>query len=151
LKKGQRTHVVLSLGSRRFPIPALEGKNIRAARLEVLRAGLQVGEVSSCYLPAEEPELILKQSPPAGQAGAGSPRVNVLVALGERETAYVMPDLVGLSLGDAQKRASVAGLKLTSVTVAMQAQVPHGSVVRQTPPRGARIGAGATVELQVAE
>lgn len=151
VKVSQRAYVVVSRGPRKLPIPPLEGKSIRAARLELLRAGLQVGEVSSSYLPAEQPELIIKQSPPAGEMGAGSPRVNLLVALGERAAAYVMPDLVGLPLSEAQRRMNAAGLRLAGITLAARSDVPHGAVLQQTPPRGARVPAGAAVELQVAE
>lgn len=151
VKIGQRAHVLVSLGPRKLPIPVLEGKSIRAARLELLRAGLQVGEISSAYLPARDPEIILKQNPPPGRLGTGSPRVNLLVAMGTREEAYVMPDLVGLTLPDAQRRLSAAGLRASGITVAARGDVPSGTIVQQRPLRGARIAAGAAVELQVAE
>ena len=151
VKKNQRAHVVLSLGPRKLPIPPLEGKSLRAARLELLRAGLQIGTVSSCYLPDTEPEMIIQQSPPPGGMGAGSPRVNVLVSLAKPATAYAMPDLVGLPLSEAQKRISAAGLHIGGMTPVARTDIPQGAVAQQMPPRGARIVAGSAVELQVAE
>ena len=47
MKVSQQAHVVLSLGQRQLQIPLLEGNSLRASRIELLRAGLQVGEVSS--------------------------------------------------------------------------------------------------------
>ncbi len=47
VKIGQAAHVVISLGPRQATIPSLTDHSIRAARIEVLRGGLQLGEVSS--------------------------------------------------------------------------------------------------------
>src|SRR5881275_1870708 len=47
MKVSQQAHVVLSLGKRELQIPMLEGNSLRASRVELLRQGLQVGEVSA--------------------------------------------------------------------------------------------------------
>lgn len=151
VKVSQGVHVVLSLGPRKVPIPELEGKSLRAARVELLRAGLQVGEVSSCRLPAGEPETVVEQSPPPGERGAGSARVNLLVALAPGETSYVMPDFVGLSLLEAQQRIAAAGLRLGKINAVPGAGAPPSVVLEQKPAHGARVGAGAAVELEVRE
>ena len=51
MKVTQQAHVVLSLGGRQVNIPGLEGKSLRAARIELLGTGLQMGEISNIYLP----------------------------------------------------------------------------------------------------
>src|SRR5208282_2667485 len=53
MKVSQQAHVVLSLGQRQLQIPMLEGNSLRASRIELLRAGLQVGEVSGITMPDE--------------------------------------------------------------------------------------------------
>src|SRR4249920_2982215 len=53
MKESQQAHVVLSLGQRQLEIPLLEGNSLRASRIELLRAGLQVGEVSAVTMPDE--------------------------------------------------------------------------------------------------
>lgn len=151
VKVNQRTQVVLSLGAQKLPIPKVEGNTLRAARLALLRAGLQVGEISSTPLGWGEAETVVKQNPPPGEMGAGSPRVNMLVSLGPPEAAYLMPDLENMMLGEAQARISAGGLRLTKVTPVAAGEAPRGTVVRQTPPRGARVLAGTAVELEVRE
>src|SRR2546429_1284422 len=47
MKVSQQAHVVLSLGQRQLQTPMLEGNSLRASRVELLRQGLQVGEVSA--------------------------------------------------------------------------------------------------------
>ena len=53
MKVSQQAHVVLSLGQRQLEIPPLEGNTLRVSRIQLLRAGLQVGEVSNVVLPDE--------------------------------------------------------------------------------------------------
>src|SRR5207245_5770611 len=92
MKVSQQAHVVLSLGQRQLQIPSLEGNSLRVSRIELLRAGLQVGEVSTLTLPDVTADTVLIQSPKPG-AGAASPRVDVLVSQGSREEADGMPHL----------------------------------------------------------
>jgi beta-lactam-binding protein with PASTA domain len=148
MKVSQQAHVVLSLGQRQLQIPLLEGNSLRASRIELLRAGLQVGEVTGITTPDEPADTVMLQTPRPG-AGAATPRVDVLVSTGARESAYVMPHLVGLSEADAQHRLDVAGLR-RKVNYVSAAQWPHGAVVDQAPLAGQRIPSTITIELTVA-
>jgi beta-lactam-binding protein with PASTA domain len=148
MKVSQQAHVVLSLGQRQLQIPLLEGNSLRVSRIELLRAGLQVGEVSSIATPDEPVDTVMLQTPRPG-AGAATPRVDVLVSAGTRDPAYVMPHLVGLNEADAQHRLDVAGLR-RKVNYVSAPQWPHGAVVDQTPLAGLRIPGSITIELTVA-
>jgi beta-lactam-binding protein with PASTA domain len=148
MKVSQQAHVVLSLGQRQLQIPLLEGNSLRASRIELLRAGLQVGEVSGITTPDEPADTVMIQTPRPG-AGAATPRVDVLVSSGPRDTAYVMPHLVGLNEVDAQHRLDVAGLR-RKVNYVSAPQWPHGAVIDQTPLSGQRIPGSITIELTVA-
>src|SRR6202007_1448831 len=103
MKVSQQAHVVLSLGQRQLQIPSLEGDSLRVSRIELLRAGLQVGEVSSVTMPEPVADTVVIQNPKPG-TGAATPRVDVLVSQGPLETAYVMPHLVGMNESEAQRR-----------------------------------------------
>src|SRR5271169_6594524 len=148
MKVSQQAHVVLSLGQRQLQIPLLEGNSLRASRIELLRAGLQVGEVSAVTMPDAPADTVVIQTPRPG-AGAATPRVDVLVSAGPRDTAYVMPHLVGLNEVDAQHRLDVAGLR-RKVNYVSAPQWPHGAVIDQTPLSGQRILGSITIELTVA-
>jgi beta-lactam-binding protein with PASTA domain len=148
MKVSQQAHVVLSLGQRQLQIPLLEGNSLRASRIELLRAGLQVGEVSGITLPDDPADTVIQQTPRPG-AGAATPRVDVLISAGPRDAAYVMPHLVALNEADAQRRLDVAGLR-RKVNYVSAPQWPHGAVIDQTPLAGQRIPAGITIELTVA-
>jgi beta-lactam-binding protein with PASTA domain len=148
MKVSQQAHVVLSLGQRQLQIPLLEGNSLRASRIELLRAGLQVGEVSSVTMPDPAADTVVIQNPRPG-TGAATPRVDVLVSQGPRETAYVMPHLVGMNEIEAQHRLDVAGLRRKANYVSAP-QWPHGAVIDQAPLAGTRIPTSSTIELTVA-
>ena len=149
MKISQQAHVVLSLGQRALEIPSLEGSSLRVSRIELLRGGLQVGEVSSLSLSDVPADTVVLQSPKPG-AGAATPRVDVLVSQGGREEAYVMPHLIGLNVANAVRKLEIVSIKRKLNTLSAP-EWPHGTVVDQTPTAGARIPLSSTAELTVAE
>jgi beta-lactam-binding protein with PASTA domain len=151
VKVGQYAHVVLSLGPQKVLIPPLEQRNLRSARIELLRTGMQVGEISSLYLPGWSPDTIVQQEPAPGTTDVSSPHVDLLVSLGPGPVAYVMPELVGLSLGEAEKKLSSAGLKVSKLTFSPVPGALHGAVIGQSPPRGTRVDPASSIDLQVAQ
>jgi len=148
MKVSQQAHVVLSLGQRELRIPALEGNTLRASRIELLRGGLQVGEVSTVALPDEAADTVVQQNPKPGK-GAATPRVDVLVSSGQKEMAYVMPYFVGSNEIEVQRRLDQAVVH-RKINYVSAPQWPHGTVIDQSPLGGARIGAGTEVELTIA-
>ena len=148
MKVSQQAHVVLSLGQRQLQIPLLEGNSLRASRVELLRQGLQVGEVSAISMPDQPADAIVLQNPKPG-AGAATPRVDVLISQGPKEMSYVMPHLVGLNEVDAQRRLDQAQMP-RKVNYVSAPQWPRGSVIDQTPLAGAKVPASATIDLPVA-
>lgn len=148
MKVSQQAHVVLSLGQKQLEIPSLEGHTLRASRIELLREGLQLGEVSSVAFPDELADKVLLQNPKHGKMAA-TPKVDVLISAGAREASYVMPYLLGLNETEAQRRIDVAGLR-RKVNYLSAPQWPHGTVIDQVPLGGMRIDATSAVELTVA-
>ena len=148
MKVSQQAHVVLSLGQRQLEIPELEGNTLRASRIQLLRAGLQVGEVSAVSLPDSAADTVLLQNPKTGR-GAATPREDLLVSGGPKEQAYVMPYFIGLNGMDVQHRLELANLHC-KINYMAAPQWPHGSVIDQSPLAGTRIEAATEVQLTIA-
>jgi beta-lactam-binding protein with PASTA domain len=148
MKVSQQAHVVLSLGQRQLEIPSLEGNTLRVSRIQLLRSGLQVGEVSNVVMSDEPSDTVVIQNPKPGK-GAGTPRVDFLVAGVPREISYVMPYLIGLNEMEVQRRMDQAHLR-TKVHYVDASQWPHGTVIDQAPLGGLRIGLSTDVDLTVA-
>ncbi|MGA9882735.1 MAG: PASTA domain-containing protein [Candidatus Acidiferrales bacterium] len=151
VKVGQHAHVVLSLGPQKVTVPELEEASVRSAQVLLLRDGLQAGEVSSLYLPNTDADTVLEQDPAPGSAGAINPHVNMLVTLGPRPKAYVMPALSGLPYAEAAAKLSAAGLKIAKVVPAASSGAGRDTVLDQAPARGRRVDSTTPIELQVAE
>jgi beta-lactam-binding protein with PASTA domain len=151
VKTGQNAHVVLSLGPQRMTIPPLQDRSLRAAEVELLRDGMQLGEVSSLWVPDGVADTVTEQDPAPGTTDLSGPHVSLLVSLGARPPAYVMPDLTGLPLAEAQSKLGSVGLRLSKLTPEPNTSSVAGTVVSQTPPRGERIDSHSTIELSVAE
>ena len=151
VKVGQSAHVIVSLGPQSATIPPLIDLTLRAARIELLRGGLQAGEVSSAYLGGAGNDVVLQQDPAPGTSNVTSPHVDMLVSLGQRPAAYVMPELIGQSLNEAESKLTGIVLKSPRLTLTPLPGGLHGTVLGQTPARGARLEASTQVELQIAE
>ncbi|HVC00057.1 MAG TPA: PASTA domain-containing protein [Candidatus Dormibacteraeota bacterium] len=139
VKVGQQAQVVLSLGQQEVTVPNLTDRSLPDARLQLLNAGLQLGEVSYIYSAGQPDGLILQQDPLPGENGLASPRVSVLVSLGPRPPAYVMPDLKGTSVSQARQLLEVASLQPPQIQQVAGAPIAGEVVTGQSPPVGSRV------------
>lgn len=151
VKTGQRAHVVVSSGPQRVSVPELEGKSVRAARVQLLQSGLQLGELTSYPTGDAAPDLVIRQYPPPMANNVIGPRVNLLVSAPQETEFFLMPDYVGMSVAEVPGKVSAARLRLSKVQFVPYPQAPKGTVIAQAPPRGSRITVGTNVELQVVE
>jgi beta-lactam-binding protein with PASTA domain len=162
VKEGQYAHVVVSLGALRITVPTVEGESLRTARIKLLQAGLQLGEVTAPFLERQNfgdldatPgkdfwELVMAQVPRAGTQ-ATSPRVDVLAPQAPRSAAFVMPFFIGLNEGDAQRALTEAGVHGIKITPVPAPQWPVGTVIEQFPAAGARLSVDGPVEIRIAQ
>lgn len=137
VKVGERAHVVVSLGPQRVMIPDLRSASLRTARIQLLRDGLQMGETSSAFLPGTISDTVVMQTPLAGTLDAASPRVSILLSLGEPPPAWVMPSVTGLTEQEATQRLAEDGLKnlkIVTVAVPVAGSVAATAGVAPTPP-----------------
>lgn len=164
VRRGTRVRVAVSLGPPKTEVPNLIGQSMRAAQINTQRRGLDIGEVSTITIPNAEEGQVIGQAPPPG-AVATSPKVNTLVAAGESQQFFLMPDLSGKQLAEIEPQIKQAGFELKVVTAksAETAATPpattaktgaskepqRGSIVRQTPAAGHRIAAKGTIILEV--
>jgi eukaryotic-like serine/threonine-protein kinase len=150
-KIGQLVHVVLSLGPQKATIPQLVDQSLRVARIELLETGMQVGEISSVFLPGAPDGTVLQQDPTSGTSDVMSSHVNLLVSVAPPPAAYVMPDLVDLPLNEAESKLNSAGLKVAKLVTLPAPGAPREVVVGQSPGRGQRVDVTTAISLQVAQ
>ncbi len=115
VRRGWQIRVTESLGGQHLDVPDVVGQSERPASIVLRRQQLELGTV--VHLPAPAPAgIILAQSPPPNSSGLTGPAVSLLVSDPEdaaERAAYVMPAIVGLSLGTASARLAPAGLRIS--------------------------------------
>lgn len=143
----QRTiRVWVSSGRRTTTVPGLVGQTERTARMRLDEDGLEVTVVSEFRSPDYPADAVVAQDPaPASRA----PRVSVLLNRGEQATAYVMPDLIGTSGERAAEMLRPRGFRVSIVGSQPYPGVPPGTVVRQQPIGGFRVGPADSISLEV--
>ena len=116
VRRGWQIRVTESLGQQQVPVPDVTGQDQHPAEFMLKRLQLELGQVA--HIPGPGPTgTILAQSPPPNSAGLDGPRVAVLVADDQNTPAsvgFVMPSIVGLTVGTANARLAPAGLHIAA-------------------------------------
>lgn len=116
VKPGRRIRLTLAEKEKMIPIPAVVGKSIRSARLEIEETGLQIDSVMSEY-DAEVPKDVIKwQYPKPGDFLRRGSGLTLIISKGKPPDFYQVPQLFGLSLEKARKLLIVARLKVGRIT-----------------------------------
>ena len=155
VRRGWKIRVAASLGTQHAAVPNLIGQSQHAAGINVSRRGLEIGTVAAIHLPGATPDTVLAQSPPPDAADVTSPKVNLLIAAADSGQRYVMPNFVGKPLADANIALIKGGFTLGKVRIVSgsegnAADMP-GVILRQSPPAGQRVAAGATISFDVSQ
>lgn len=157
VRSGWRVRVAESLGPQLIVIPSVLGQSPRAAEINIRRRGLVMEGIATVIFPGAPSDQVIAQSPPPNAKNVSSPKVGLLITVPESETAYVMPELSGMTLGAASVAIIDAGLQLGNVSTAkinlnspqLQPSRPEPVIVRQSIPAGQKILSGSTVSVDV--
>lgn len=150
VRSGWHVRVTESTGPQKVAIPDTNGMASREAAMSIRRSLLELGSISHLSAPGES-EVVLAQTPPPNAEGVDKPQVSLLLSSPEEAAAnaYVMPNLTGLSLHDAQKRVAQVGLRL--IAIGPSAPAPIASVAPVAPITAAQVaGQSAPVAVPVA-
>lgn len=112
----------------------------------VLKAGLELGQVSEVPTSSVAYGLVLEQSPVAGTMVAGGSAVDIAVAV-EPVPASV-PDLSGLDVAEAERLLGISGFVIRVVDV-FDEKAAAGTVLGQVPAAGAQWETGRPVAVAV--
>ena len=124
-------------------VPNLINMTEREARLEIISAGLTVGEVDRESSDTVEADRVISQDPNRDTYAPPDSPVNIVVSTGKPEVE--VPYLVGQSKQDARDALDELGLSVNMVEE--DSDEPVDQVVRTDPPAGEMVGADATVTV----
>jgi serine/threonine-protein kinase len=147
IKKDRDVKIVLSRGSRIILIPNLNALSMQQARMVLEENGLSQGQITRTYHPAIEKGHIIAQIPTSGSMLNRGSAVDLLVSLGERPRAFIMPDLSGLSLDKAVFLAEETNLVVGEITSRFEKNKPYNLILEQNPLAGHRVLDGTAVHM----
>jgi serine/threonine-protein kinase len=143
----QRTvRVWISSGPKRTTVPPLVGQSERAAQTRLQQDGVAVSSVSE-FRSADYPADVVVAQDPAATSHA--PEVSILLNRGELAATYVMPDVIGVDGERAAEALRREGFRVSIVGTQPYPGVPPGTVVRQQPAGGFRVGGSDAISLEV--
>jgi serine/threonine-protein kinase len=150
IKRGRSVELILSKGTKLVNVPQLTGlTSARQAKLLLEQNGLSEG-IEADVEDESPKDTVLAQAPEAGVEVARGAAVSLLISLGPRKQAWVMPDLEGLDLGAVRTKVRKMGLVLRHVTEKEVPGVSPGSVASQSLEAGSRVEEGAELNLVAA-
>ncbi len=173
VRRGWQIRIAQSLGPQRVEIPNVLGESQRAAQINILRRGLDVGTIAQIEVRGAPPDQVLGQSPPPNASGIAAPKISLLASEATPPLAFLMPNFTGQALGGVTLVLQDAGFQMGTVSMAPSvtsstpqtldpsgtqrpAQPAHPSqpapssvIVTQNPAPGARIAAGSSVNFEV--
>jgi beta-lactam-binding protein with PASTA domain len=148
-KQKRPVQVIVSLGSRRNPVPNLEGASVRSAKLMLTQAGYEMGSVSAVGLPDVDREQIEEQYPTPQSTEIVNTKIDVLLSRPE-SPRWIMPDLLGQNVAVAMAFLEKHGLTVRPPVYRAYQNADRGAVVRQYPEPGYMVRAGDPISLEVA-
>jgi beta-lactam-binding protein with PASTA domain len=149
VRRGWRIRVAQSLGPQRSLVPNVIGQSERVAEINISRRGLEIGTVATIRMPGAAPQTVIAQNPSPDAKNALTPKIALVVASNDSPQTYVMPNFIEHSAADATTAVEQAGFTLGKTELVEDANGPSGAVLRQFPPAGQKIAAGATISFIV--
>jgi serine/threonine-protein kinase len=128
-------------------VPDVRGLSVADARDTLRAEGLTVGNITRENNRNVDEGDVIDQNPAADSRLEEGGEVSLTVSLGVAETA--VPELVGLSLDEASRALSEAGLRLGERTPVTSTEV-RNTVTKARPAEGTTVPDGSTVDLEVA-
>jgi serine/threonine-protein kinase len=143
-KRGTAFQAVVSKGPPLVTVPDVSGKSSANARSALEAAGF-VFASSGDFSDKIEEGLVIRTDPAGGSLAPKGSRITAIVSKGPKP--FPMPNLVGMSLGDAKAKASSLGLVVRNEYPVPGSGKPHGQVQGQNPTAGSTVRKGTPIDL----
>lgn len=151
-----RIKLVVSRSRYILEVPNLIGKelplalnNLRNIHRHEKTLSLGTGVISFIPSATVADNIVIDQSPQAGEKIRPERKINLLVSAGKSEPDAVMPDVTGQSIELCYDLLRAKGLTIVEEVVPTDAIAASGLVVSQVPEKGATVAKGGTCTLRV--
>jgi serine/threonine-protein kinase len=147
-QKGSTVTLVVSRGQQAVGVPNVVGRDRDDAESALRNAGFQV-DASQRENDDADPGSVLSQDPAGGSQATKGSTVKIVVAKAPPQVE--VPDVTGLTEGEARNSLQDAGLRVRTRTDTVSAEDQDGVVLSQQPNAGNNVGEGDTVTLVIGQ
>ncbi|MCK4577179.1 MAG: PASTA domain-containing protein [Candidatus Marinimicrobia bacterium] len=132
VKKGRIIQLTVTEEEKMVEIPALVNKTLRAAEIEIARAGLLIDTVMTTYSDNFAAGVVTWQSPKGGNLLRRGSGMSLMVSKGEPPVSYYVPSVLGKSYQNARREILDAGLDIGSIRYIYAPNLLPNTIVDQS-------------------
>ncbi len=147
VKEGRRIYLTVSAGKETALLPDVVGMTTREARLNLMRLGLSVGDITMMKNDSIMEDRVITQSVPSGERVPAGSRIDLVVS--EGPLSITMPDLLGYSLADANAVLKEFGLEVGAITRLPTGALEPNTVLSTEPAADSLVQPGSAVKLTI--
>ena len=150
IKENRTLRVVLSMGPSKTVVPDVQGQALRSARLRLEGMGVPIRRIIEAPSAVAE-DTVLVQVPEAGVAENLGEGVLLVVSKNGSLRDYVMPDLIGKSIGDISQAFETRGFVPPQIHYKSYPGLVRGVILSQSPLAGYRLNPRTAVIFEVSQ
>lgn len=150
VKKEDVIEVVLSLGEETLKAPSLMNLSLEEAKKILFEQQLKV-DVISANDDTVPMGLVMDQNPKADEKIEPGATIHIMISSGPKEKKVIMPDLKGMTQGEASSTLSGVGLKIGKVTEYYTDDGEVGRIFKQTIAEGSQVSKGYTIDVGISK
>lgn len=149
VKKGRIIQLTVTAEEKMVPIPDLIGKTLRAAEIEIQRAGLAIDTVMNTYNDDFDPGVVTWQKPRGENLLRRGSSVSLMVSLGQAPLSFYVPSVVGMGLQTGRREILDAGLELGHVRYLYAPNLLPNTIIDQSIAGGTVLKVKRAINLTV--
>lgn len=138
-----------NLFGKEVEVPEIVGMDSKEAKAKLDEQGLKMVVIKEDPNSDMEPGKVVSQNPPAGMKVKKGREIEVVLSKGTAISR--VPNLVGVSLSDAEIRLANENLELGKVQEQYDTKYAQGIIISQSPKGGTRVKEGSKVDVLVSK
>jgi eukaryotic-like serine/threonine-protein kinase len=151
VKVGRDVILEVAVAVEKTKLPDLRGSEIKDVAFKLTAESLPVGIEAHAYHKSVEANRIIATNPDGGSDVPRGTQVDILVSLGPRPVAYVMPDLIGKTKDQVLAQFKETPYVIGSEEVKTSDPKQRNKIISQDPAPGKRLDAQAKITLKIGQ
>jgi len=151
VKIGRNVSLEVAAAVEKTKLPELRGSEVKDVAFKLTAESLPVGIEAHAYHNSVEANRIIATNPEGGSEVPRGTQVDILVSLGPRPVAYVMPDLIGKTEDQVRSQFGDTPFSIGFNQERTSNPAQRNKVISQDPAPGKRLDAKATINLKIGQ